>query len=160
MKITAQSLGFVMLTSSLVATLSPASARAQASPPQSTTDVVRSLATMPLAQLRALIAPEGLNVCTARMLDDERLVNRRRRCQLRAPAALTDAELTRLRRGWRFSRRESDTLLLWGRLSCRRTAEGELCRGVVAGPAGTHFEFRVTAGVRQLVRVTAWSLSS
>ena len=134
-------------------------------PAQTTAALVRELATMPLAELRALIAPAGLDVCIARHMDDERVINRRRRCRLKRLTALTDSELTRLRRGWRFSAREADSLLQISSLRCQRVADRELCRATVAGPVGTsmevagaHFEFGVNGSVRQLLRVVAWSI--
>ena len=134
-------------------------------PAQTTAALVRELATMPLAELRGLIAPAGLDVCIARHMDDERIINRRRRCRLKPVTALTDSELTRLRRGWRFSVAETDSLLQVSSVRCQRTADREICRATVAGPAGTnmtvagaHFEFGFNGSVRQLVRVVAWSM--
>ncbi len=136
-----------------------------AAPSQTTAALVRELATMPLAELRTLIAPAGLDVCIARHGSDERVIMRRRRCRLKPLTALTDSELTRLRRGWRFSVTDTDSLLQMSSVRCQRTADREYCRATVADPtgigigvAGAHFEFGFNGSVRQLVRVVAWSM--
>lgn len=148
----------------IAATVVGSSASAQTPAPSvaalPTPALVRQLSRMQPADVRALIAPEGLQVCTAQSIPDEREIGRRQRCVTRTSAQLTDAVLRRMMRSWAFSPREDQYRLMPNSLQCTTVNGEERCVAHIAGPAGARWFFRGTGAERRLIRVLDWSLDS
>lgn len=105
------------------------------------------------AQFRALLAPGGVTVCTAR---ERNARPHSRRCNRLAPAALTEARLDELRRSIQLTGgtdNPDETAIVDDTRRCNVTATMAGCDVPTGGPASTTVTFSNTAPARRIVRI-------